>query len=277
MPRGAGRKGLTNRLQPTSEQQKTPRELRPARRPGPGDHSVEERALSPLREQPSSAHWSWTLALLALRDRCCKRRETISVRGCSDRETGLQPDPHINDHTSAALWFAHSRQMPCPSESSVEGKSPRNQQRRWAFSKAQQPKAQPAMADPGHPGLCGKVSMVHVLPLPQPPGQHHSQIPVLRGLGSGWKSPPVSMNFLQTVKERYSPQRNKEIHHFTKHLHVQIHVLRALAPTDPLANAHEGRQTGKEHLLAPPFPFRNIAPYQYKEHRMHNIIIMGIR
>lgn len=70
MPRGAGRKGLTNGLRPTSEQQETPCEPGPARHPGPGDHSVEERVSSPQRRQPSSAHWSWTLALLALRDRC---------------------------------------------------------------------------------------------------------------------------------------------------------------------------------------------------------------
>lgn len=121
MPRGAGRKGLTNGLRPTSEQQDTPCEPGPARHPGPGDHSVEERAPSPLRRQPSSAHWSWTLALLALRDRCCKRRETISIRGRSDRQTGLQQDPHINDHASTALWFAYCRQMSCPSESNTAG------------------------------------------------------------------------------------------------------------------------------------------------------------
>lgn len=28
-------------------------------------------------KQPGSAHWSWTLALLAFRDRCCKRKENL--------------------------------------------------------------------------------------------------------------------------------------------------------------------------------------------------------
>lgn len=108
------------------------------------------------------------------------------------------------------------------------------------------------------------------------PQDSHSQTPVLRGLGSGWMSPHVSMNFLQMLKERYPPHRNKEIHHFTKHLHTQVHELRALALKDLQALMTEDTQ-GKEHLLAPPFPSRNITPHQYKEYKMHNIIITGIR
>lgn len=38
---------------------------------------------------------------------------------------------------------------------------------------------------------------------------------------------------MRLVKERHPPLRDKELHHFTKHLHVQVRVLGALTPTQP--------------------------------------------
>lgn len=81
--KGSRKEGADERAMAHFRATKIPREPRPAHHPGPGTRSMEERAPSPLRWWPSSAHWSWTLALLALRDRCCKRREAIRVRGHS--------------------------------------------------------------------------------------------------------------------------------------------------------------------------------------------------
>lgn len=80
MLQGAGRKGLMNGLQPPSEQQKVPHKLMPAQPLGTGGQQCggEGTTQSP-QLQPCSAHWSWTLALLAFRDRCYKKRENTIV------------------------------------------------------------------------------------------------------------------------------------------------------------------------------------------------------
>lgn len=79
---GRAKKGLRNGLRPMSEQLKVPHEPVPARAPtrAGGQQRGRQGTKQPLQLQPSSAHWSWTLALLAFRDRCCKRRENIIVR-----------------------------------------------------------------------------------------------------------------------------------------------------------------------------------------------------
>ena len=64
----------------------------------------------------SSAHWSWTLALLALRDRCCKRREN-SIAGVGQRSRLEHDSPkwpnqsfHLA-HTFAVNALPHRQQF----------------------------------------------------------------------------------------------------------------------------------------------------------------------
>lgn len=69
---GSGKKGLRNGLRPMSEQLKVPHEPVPARAPtrAGGQQRGAQGTKQPLQLQSSFAHWSWTLALLAFRDRC---------------------------------------------------------------------------------------------------------------------------------------------------------------------------------------------------------------
>lgn len=73
-----------------------------------------------------------------------------------------------------------------------------------------------------------------------------------QGTGSGWTSPPVSMNSLRMVKGRHPPlrNRNKETS-FYRTSQMQASVLQA--------PAHRERIPPRDT-----FPFRNIALYQHK-------------
>lgn len=68
---GSRRMGLARGLQPTSEQLKVPYEPTPAHHLGLGEQQHGGKGTKQsLLLQVSLAHWSWTLALFAFRDRC---------------------------------------------------------------------------------------------------------------------------------------------------------------------------------------------------------------
>lgn len=78
--KGSRRMGLARGLQPTSEQLKVPYEPTPAHHLGLGEQQHGGKGTEQsLLLQVSLAHWSWTLALFAFRDRCYERRENILV------------------------------------------------------------------------------------------------------------------------------------------------------------------------------------------------------
>lgn len=68
----------------------------------------------PCRHVLSSTHWSWTLAFLAFRDRCCKRRGNINGDGETEKtdSSRLQSDPPPSPHgpkECCAPWEAVCR------------------------------------------------------------------------------------------------------------------------------------------------------------------------
>lgn len=81
---GSRREGAVNGLQPTAEPLKGPQELTAACPPWAGGTAWRRAHQAAPAAAASSAHWSWTLALLALKDRCCKRREN-STAGVGQR------------------------------------------------------------------------------------------------------------------------------------------------------------------------------------------------
>lgn len=67
---GSGREGAVNGLQPTAEPLTGPQEPTPACPPWAGVTAWRRGRRAAPAVAASSAHWSWTLALLAFRDRC---------------------------------------------------------------------------------------------------------------------------------------------------------------------------------------------------------------
>lgn len=67
---GSGREGAVSGLQPTAEPLKGPQEPTAACPPWAGVTAWRRAHRAAPAAAASSAHWSWTLALLALRDRC---------------------------------------------------------------------------------------------------------------------------------------------------------------------------------------------------------------
>ena len=269
--RAAGRKGLTDGLRPTAGQRKIPCEPGPAHYPGLGDHSVEERAPRPLRL--SSAHWSWTLALLALRDRCCKRKETPELGVLRDRTSQrphTQPKPPSGSHLLSRRHAPRATIWREKAQVTDKGDGP-------ALGRHSSPWTSPPRPRLLTEGSAGRCRWNTLSLCPSPWDSTAATPSVLRGLGSGCRSLHVSRNFLQMVKERYPPLRNKEIHHFTKHLRVQVRVLGALTPVHPLASVRAGKAHRKR---TPFFPFRNVAPptsttYDVRHHHGHRMIDLG--
>ena len=269
--RAAGRKGLTDGLRPTAGQRKIPCEPGPAHYPGLGDHSVEERAPRTLRL--SSAHWSWTLALLALRDRCCKRKETPELGVLRDRTSQCphtQPKPPSGSHLLSRRHAPRATIWREKAQVTDKGDGP-------ALGRHSSPWTSPPRPRLLTEGSAGRCRWNTLSLCPSPWDSTAATPSVLRGLGSGCRSLHVSRNFLQMVKERYPPLRNKEIHHFTKHLRVQVRVLGALTPVHPLASVRAGKAHRKR---TPFFPFRNVAPptsttYDVRHHHGHRMIDLG--
>ena len=156
-----------------------------------GRQSGGEGTKQPLQRQPSSAHWSWTLALLAFRDRCYKRRENVITGVGQTKEADFNMVP--TEVTKSKLPSGPHLLSKCPAPQAIEEKSPSDQQRKQAFSKPHSPRS-------GHPGstwapgaLRAAVSETRLSLHPRPPSQHCSPISVLLwGLGSGHRSPRVS-------------------------------------------------------------------------------------
>lgn len=108
-----------------------------------GRQSGGEGTKQPLQRQPSSAHWSWTLALLAFRDRCYKRRENVIVGVSQTKKADFNMVPM--EVTKSKLPSGPHLLSKCPAPQAIEEKSPSDEQRKRAFSKPHSPRS-------GHPG-----------------------------------------------------------------------------------------------------------------------------